>query len=268
MAGKPRRNPVTDEQIIATYKEVLSAPKTARLLGIGTTTVERVLRANNVERPGLQHYRENATLFRGQEQEIRSAYEAGSTYAQLRAQFGKASDYAFKQALKRAGAEFRDNPAPLETPEEVDAVRRMAAEGLGQVAISLKIGRSQSFVGRLMRRHQIPTNLQRRGARHNQWKGGRFVDANGYIRVWIDRDDPLAIMADSQGYVAEHRLVVARKLGRPLTRSETVHHIDGNTQNNDPDNLQLRQGKHGKHIVLRCRCCGSNDIEAIEIADP
>lgn len=267
MAGKPRKNPVTDEQIIATYQGLLSAPKTAKALGIGSTTVERVLKANKVERPGLQHYRENATLFRGQEQEIRSAYEAGATYKQLREQFGKASAYAYKQALRRAGAVLRDNPAPLPRPDEIETIREMAARGIGQANISLAIGRSQSFVSRLTRRHGIKTNQYPRGAGHPNWRGGRML-MSGYVRVWLPDDDPFTEMADSQGYVAEHRLVMARKLGRALRSAETVHHIDGDKQNNVPDNLQLRQGKHGKHVVLCCRDCGSSNIGPAEIAGP
>jgi len=32
---------------------------------------------------------------------------------------------------------------------------------------------------------------------------------------------------------------MAEKLGRPLTADEHVHHIDEDTANNDPDNLEL-----------------------------
>jgi hypothetical protein len=37
----------------------------------------------------------------------------------------------------------------------------------------------------------------------------------------------------------EHRLVMERVLGRPLTTNENVHHIDGDRTNNDPSNLEL-----------------------------
>jgi hypothetical protein len=46
-------------------------------------------------------------------------------------------------------------------------------------------------------------------------------------------------MARADGYIAEHRLVMARTLGRLLSRTEVVHHIDHNPSNNDPGNLML-----------------------------
>lgn len=52
---------------------------------------------------------------------------------------------------------------------------------------------------------------------------------NGYISVWID----------GSGYKYEHRVVMEKHLGRALNRSEIVHHIDGNRENNDISNLQV-----------------------------
>lgn len=46
-------------------------------------------------------------------------------------------------------------------------------------------------------------------------------------------------MRGNNGYVPEHRLVVARILGRCLTRREVVHHIDFDPRNNHPSNLML-----------------------------
>lgn len=40
-------------------------------------------------------------------------------------------------------------------------------------------------------------------------------------------------------YVAEHRLVVSTHIGRPLLSTEHVHHLDGDTLNNNIDNLAL-----------------------------
>jgi hypothetical protein len=46
-------------------------------------------------------------------------------------------------------------------------------------------------------------------------------------------------MAHSNGFIQEHRIVAAIKYGRILKSSEIVHHIDGNIENNSPDNLMV-----------------------------
>jgi transposase-like protein len=103
--------------------------------------------------------------------------------------------------------------------------------------------------------------------RDNAWKGGRVKAGTngGYIAVFVPPDDPMHEMANVTGYVMEHRLVMARSLGRPLTRTETVHHINGDKLDNRLENLQLRQGKHGKGARYTCLDCGSHNVSAVEI---
>jgi hypothetical protein len=50
-------------------------------------------------------------------------------------------------------------------------------------------------------------------------------------------------MSDCGGYVAEHRLIMALYLGRALCKNELVFHIDGNTLNNEVDNLRIIRKK-------------------------
>ncbi len=52
-------------------------------------------------------------------------------------------------------------------------------------------------------------------------------------------------------------------LGRPLKRTEIVHHIDGNKSNNERANLELTSheehnlGHLGKRIAIECGFCGA-----------
>ena len=58
---------------------------------------------------------------------------------------------------------------------------------------------------------------------------------NGYIEIVM----PEHPNARSNGTVLEHRLMAEKKIGRILTKKETVHHIDGDKCNNNLDNLMI-----------------------------
>lgn len=268
--GKTRRNPVTDQQILAAYAQEKVVKKVAKMLDIGQSTISRVLAKHGVNASGgVLEWRRTARLFDdAAAAELRRRYEAGETTAQLLASEGGSYD-SIKRAIKRVGGKLRENPAPTTKPGEIEAIAAMYKAGASQQRISLEIGRSQSFVTRAMKRHDIERRpMHPGGAEHSQWKGGRWVRPDGYIVVMVPADDPLASMRDRAGYVLEHRLVMARSLGRPLHAHETVHHIDGNRQNNGLANLQLRQGRHGKGVVMECRNCGSHDIASVPIRSP
>ncbi len=64
----------------------------------------------------------------------------------------------------------------------------------------------------------IETHISKRQER-------RIVRSDGYIGIWRGSVEPeFQSMATKQGYILEHRLIMARLLGRPLDAWEVVHH--------------------------------------------
>lgn len=76
----------------------------------------------------------------------------------------------------------------------------------------------------------------------------RKIDKSGYAWILID------------GYYAsEHRTVMERELGRKLKGNETVHHINGQRDQNHPSNLELWLGPIRAGVRARdmkCPHCG------------
>jgi hypothetical protein len=121
---------------------------------------------------------------------------------------------------------------------------------------------------RCMRCQAIQGNLS--GVKNPYWKGGRQIHGSGYVAVLVPKDDPMRCMAwkgrKQPGYVFEHRLVMAKHIGRPLLASETVHHRNGIRTDNRIENLELWVGNHGKgqrsHEAV-CPHCGGNLHEQV-----
>jgi hypothetical protein len=75
----------------------------------------------------------------------------------------------------------------------------------------------------------------------------RIVNNVGYLLVWQPTHDRADKSGAYEGYVYEHILVAERALGRPLKRTEHVHHLDLNKVNNAPSNLLvLSRASHAK----------------------
>lgn len=221
--GKPRA--FTDEQerseIAPKYQAGALLCDLAAEYGVTTSTIARALtragvpRRKAVPRGGIPRPRPNARLFTDEEAEtLAERYRAGELVHELAADAGVGRK-AVNNALRRQGVRLRDK-----------------------------------------RESQAHLNRRRRekGERHPNFKGGRVPTADGYVLVAVASDDPLFAMAKDRGrlsefgygYVLEHRLVMARHLGRPLESSETVHHKNGARDDNRLANLELWSSRHPK----------------------
>src|SRR3990167_815652 len=257
---------ITDKlkaKILRDYAATRSIEKAAKRSGVGKFLAHRVLVEAGVERDGLsRHYKRVRKL--PEYELLKVEYEAGASLNQLAAKY-KATVRTVAEALYRVKTKMRGqgNSFKILTEEERAEIPRLYAMMKSQSAVAMHMGTSQVRVSKELRRLGIVSATRASGDKHGSWKGGRSRLAAGYIVVLAARDDPMYCMAHrSTGYVMEHRLVMARSLGRPLERSETIHHINGNRADNRIENLQLRQGKHGTGVVHRCRTCGSTDIES------
>jgi hypothetical protein len=71
------------------------------------------------------------------------------------------------------------------------------------------------------------------------YNGGIVSNIHGYRAIKLEKDHPFYIMANKNGYVLEHRFVMACQLNRPLKIYELVHHRNGNKQDNRTENLEV-----------------------------
>lgn len=101
--------------------------------------------------------------------------------------------------------------------------------------------------------NQIKGAIEKRG-KYNAWnkdKGKRFVLKEGYKWLLLP-DHP---QANSKGYVAEHRIVMSKHLGRLLESWEIVHHKNKMRTDNRIANLELIiTGKPNAHEI-KCPNC-------------
>jgi len=93
------------------------------------------------------------------------------------------------------------------------------------------------------------TGIKVSGPRHHRWNNGKMLDDQGYVKVRVGKDHPLA---DSNGYAYEH-LVVWVSAGNPLPGpNELLHHKDESRQNNRIGNLELKtKTAHNSHHVAK-----------------
>ncbi len=228
---------------------------------MSASTIRRCL-----QRLGLLARMELVTkLPKSKYREVGRKYSAGRPMSDLAKEYGVCYSIIRKALLKInapiRGAQVR----PVAARDIKKMVSMYTKSNMSQVAIAETFGVCTPVVARVLHESGVFKPGYASGPRHGMWTGGVAQDQHGYRLIRLPRDHPFASMAVATGYVPEHRLVMAQKLGRPLTSKETVHHKDGDRKNNDPDNLQLRKQHHGNGQCFACADCGSHNIVAANI---
>ncbi len=134
-------------------------------------------------------------------------------------------------------------PKELENPKQrsrLNLDKRLVDlinQGYTHRLIAEHLGVCESAIERRCRRLGLKSGRTgpRSGLGHPKWKTGRVLDKHGYIKIWA----PLHPNASRAGYALEHALVMELTLGRYLTQSEVIHHIDVWPYHNWPKNLKL-----------------------------
>jgi transposase-like protein len=267
------------EEVVARYLAGEKVKDISLAMDVSTTSVYWNLDKAGVRRRQLSGPRK---VTPEQAEQLRDEYLAGESTRSLAAKYGLGLKTVVQNIRQVNGGQLRrqgDAPkhwSSIRTERQTiierhgeEIARRYSTTGESQQAIADSLGISQAIVSRAIAKAGVskrhPTMSD-----HHSWTGGKVNASSGYVAVMPLPDDPIGqamLPAGGGFYVLEHRLVMAHSLGRPLAKEETVHHINGDRQDNRIENLQLRQGKHGKGIVARCGDCGSHNVISSPITE-
>jgi transposase-like protein len=258
-----RHTPEQKAKMLARYVAGETAREIAADHGCAIQTVTRALKElnSNVIRESGQR----SQYTPDQMQDMVRRYKAGEGLNALARDYGcTAGNVRF--ILLRRGVTMRPLGKPPMSDEKLNLIhdRRLAGASFREIGDELGI-QAHTVQAVCRTRLGLAPDPAERGAAHHAWKGGRHIH-DGYAMIHIDDDDPLRCMASTNGYAPEHRIVMARALGRPLTSYETVHHKNNRDKtNNALDNLQLRIGNHGNGAAMQCMDCGSHNLEFVPL---
>lgn len=122
-------------------------------------------------------------------------------------------------------------------------IARTRAEGVRLAATKGKLSKNKGIKRQFTEKWK--ENIRQAKLKHAREKArGTTVSSNGYVRFTTGMHSGKLV----------HVIIMESRLGRRLLSDESVHHIDGNKQNNDEDNLALMtKGGHSRHHKLHTK---------------
>ena len=149
--------------------------------------------------------------------------------AYIRAQLGNLPHRDIAAQLGRSVGGVRKRIAAMGLSR---TLRRWTSEEDQALRDGASTGRPMRDLATELARHVSEVSSRARLLGLSPWRTKRELTRGGHV---------IAGFADGR-YILEHRVVMARTLGRPLADSEVVHHINTIKTDNEPGNLYLCSG--------------------------
>ena len=182
-----------------------------RILGVSKSTVRRYIDLYEIERPPVITKDELKALYLTNKM---SSVEIGKLYG--------LSDKTIRNYLDKYRIPKRKGgfPKGYQLPPEVRAkiAKKIAKKNRGRK-------HTPEAIEKMKRAHD----------KHRTKGKGHKIKVSGYTYIYY----PTHKNCNGSGFIAEHRLIMERHLGRYIKNDEVVHHINGNKSDNRIENLQL-----------------------------
>lgn len=161
-------------------------------------------------------------------------YESGLGVKQIAAELGVTSGPVFRAIRKLVNMR-----SPTVAQFDRAAAQALYLQGISTPRIAKKLGVSTHAIQVALRRSG--TSLRSVGDGRSASAKPKRINAYGYVMVRVGK----------RAYRLEHRMIAERALGRPLKRSEFVHHINCDRADNRNSNLLICT--HEYHTALHAR---------------